>query len=97
MARVSAVDDELQGQGQTTRVREHHVVTDTVILDPESDEAVQVPEGVGADSTVEPIHVVEAHAAGTAEEQFAAENGDEPAEAEAAPDESGADAAERDE
>lgn len=79
---VEKTDEVIQGQPQAAqtephdgkvRVREVAVVTDEVITDPNSDLAVQVPEGVGArhDDFGNPL--VEAHEAGTAEEQFAAE------------------------
>jgi hypothetical protein len=53
----------------STLVHEVVVHTDKVILDPNSPEAVQVPEGVGA-STVGAAPALSALSEGTAEEQF---------------------------
>jgi len=77
---VNHTEEEVQGQPQsaarephdgTVLVRETAVITDEVILDPNSDKAVQVPEGVGATSTDRANPLAEALATGTAEEQFA--------------------------
>lgn len=75
-----SVDEVVQGQPQAkprdldegkVRVQETHVKLDTVILDPNHELAVQVPEGVGATSTDRPNPLADAFEAGTPEEQFA--------------------------
>jgi hypothetical protein len=63
----ASVADPHDGQ---TYVHEVVVHTDKVILDPNSPEAVQIPEGTGA-STVGAAPTLSALAVGTAEEQFA--------------------------
>lgn len=60
-------------------VHEVATVTDRVILDPNADNAVQVPEGVGATTAGHFSPLGEALKAGTPEAQFAsAEERDEP-------------------
>lgn len=75
------VEETVQGQPQAkprelddgkVTVSETSIKLDTVILDPNHELAVQVPEGVGATSTDRPNPLADAFAAGTAEEQFAA-------------------------
>lgn len=85
--KVEKVDEEQQGQPQAqnqephdgkVRVREVDVTTDEVILDPNSELAVQVPEGVGArhDDFGNPL--VEAYEKGTADEQLSKESESSP-------------------
>lgn len=56
-----------------TIVREIVVHTDRVVRDPNSPEAVQIPEGVGATTYGETSPLAKALKDGTAEEQFQAE------------------------
>lgn len=64
------VDKSVQGQGEKVRVREFHVATDKVILDPDSPEAVQIPDGAGGSTVDAPLEIVAAVKRGTAEEQL---------------------------
>ena len=86
------VDETVQGQPQAkprdlddgkVTVRETAIKLDTVILDPNHPLAVQVPEGIGADTTGDPNPLADAFAAGTAEDQFAAGSKSTPAPAKA--------------
>jgi len=72
-------EEEIQGQPQsaardphdgTVTIRETHVVTDRVILDPNDPLAVQVPKDSGASSVDRANPLGEALSAGTPEEQF---------------------------
>ena len=76
---IHNTEQEIQGQPQsasrdphdgTVTVRETHVVTDRVILDPNDPLAVQVPKDSGASSVDRANPLGEALAAGTPEEQF---------------------------
>jgi len=76
-------EETVQGQPQSSQrdphdgqvtVRETHVTTDRVILDPNSPEAVQVPEGSGASSVDRQNPLAEALQAGTPEEQFSSQS-----------------------
>lgn len=75
----NVVSEEVQGQPQSAarepddgkvQVSEVSVQLDTVILDPNHELAVQIPEGVGATSTDRPNPLADALAVGTPEEQF---------------------------
>lgn len=88
---IDETHEELQGQPQAsvqephdgkTLVHEVRVHTDKVILDPNDPLAVQVPEGVGASTVGHLAPLGAALSAGTAEEQFAAAEKQEPAPAE---------------
>lgn len=85
MADSSVTIDErvetVQGQAQAAPVdphdgqvpvREVAVVVDEIILDANSDKAVQIPEGVGASTVDQEAPLVTALKQGTPEEQFAA-------------------------
>lgn len=76
---IDHTDEEIQGQPQaqarephdgTVKVRETVVTTDRVILDPNADDAVQIPEGVGASSVDRANPLAEALSTGTPEAQF---------------------------
>lgn len=65
--------DEGAGQGQKNIVREVSIQTDQRILDPESDLAVQIPEGVGASTVGASNPLADALSEPKAEDVFAEE------------------------
>jgi len=67
---INHTDRKIQGQGAEVHVQETHVTTDVVILDPDSDLAVQVPDHGSTAGHPNPLG--EALRAGSPEEQFAA-------------------------
>lgn len=71
--------EDVVGQGGTpVAVNESSFTPDEVILDPNGPLAVQIPEGVGADTSRNSLGLADTLAAGTPEAQFAAaENDDE--------------------
>jgi len=77
---TSVVKETVAGQPQAkprplddgkVQVSETSVQLDTVVLDPNSELAVQVPEGVGATTVGDPNPLAAALEAGTPEEQYA--------------------------
>lgn len=74
----SVVNEDIVGQdGTIVPVNEARFTADEHILDPNSPLAVQIPEGVGADTTRGGLGMVDRLTAGTPMAQFAAAENDE--------------------
>lgn len=65
--------EKVQGQGEEVSVREIHYASDAVVLDPNSDLAVQTPEGVGADNSGHTNPFADALDSGHVEAKFGTE------------------------
>lgn len=69
---AQAKDSAINPHDGKHQVDEAHIVTDRIITDANADDAVQVPEGVGASTAGHAAPLRAAYEAGTAEEQFKA-------------------------
>lgn len=75
---LTVVSEDIIGQaGTIVPVNEARFAVDEHILDPNNPLAVQIPEGVGADTSRHTLAMVDRLTAGTAESQFAAADNDE--------------------